>query len=116
MRPNNDAQTCTCDVLVVGGGVAGAVAARRAAESGADVILACKGRLGSVGLRGAGASCSGTTEMGTPRLPGVSETTDPQDLERLVIQAGLGVADRKLVSVLVSELPLAAEWLKAAVC
>jgi L-aspartate oxidase len=52
--------------------------------------------------------------MGTPRLPGDSETTDPQDLERLVIQAGLGVADRKLVSVLVSELPLAAEWLKAA--
>ena len=35
----------TCDVLVLGSGIAGISAALTAAESGASVILVCKGRL-----------------------------------------------------------------------
>jgi len=35
----------TCDVLVLGSGIAGISAALTAAESGASVILVCKGKL-----------------------------------------------------------------------
>ena len=39
-------QTMTCDVLVLGAGIAGCTAALRAAELGADVILVAKDGLG----------------------------------------------------------------------
>jgi succinate dehydrogenase/fumarate reductase flavoprotein subunit len=45
-----DLTTLTCDVLVIGGGFAGCFAAIRAAEAGAEVIMAVKGRAGRSGL------------------------------------------------------------------
>jgi L-aspartate oxidase len=36
----------SCDVLVIGAGIAGCTAALRAAELGADVVLAAKDALG----------------------------------------------------------------------
>ena len=38
-------KTFSCDILVVGSGIAGISAAIKAAESGASVILTCKGQL-----------------------------------------------------------------------
>ncbi|RKS73020.1 succinate dehydrogenase/fumarate reductase flavoprotein subunit [Actinomadura pelletieri DSM 43383] len=48
-EPTADATELTADVLVVGGGPAGAWAAIKAAEAGADVVLADKGYLGTSG-------------------------------------------------------------------
>ena len=66
----------TCDVLVLGSGIAGISAALTAAESGASVILVCKGRLfsgssfypgtwglGLVGPTGGYATLSGLSKL-----------------------------------------------------
>jgi len=45
-----DAATYACDVLVIGGGMAGLFAAVKAHDAGAKVIMVSKGRLGSSGL------------------------------------------------------------------
>jgi len=46
---NNKTVVKSCDILVIGGGVAGCVAAIRARKLGADVILACKATTGASG-------------------------------------------------------------------
>ena len=43
-KPMQLIKTGSCDVLVIGSGIAGISAALKAAESGCSVILACKGR------------------------------------------------------------------------
>jgi succinate dehydrogenase/fumarate reductase flavoprotein subunit len=45
-----DLETLRADVLVIGGGFAGCFAAIKAAEAGADVVMAVKGRTGRSGL------------------------------------------------------------------
>jgi succinate dehydrogenase/fumarate reductase flavoprotein subunit len=47
---HRDLKTLRADVLVIGGGFAGCFAAIRAAEAGADVVMAVKGRAGRSGL------------------------------------------------------------------
>jgi succinate dehydrogenase/fumarate reductase flavoprotein subunit len=99
-----------CDVLVVGGGVAAVSAVKHAYKKDLNVCLAVKGSFGGVGQRGAGASSCGRTESGRPRLPaisGVETTYDPDLVCHQIVQAGLGVADRRLVSVMIEDAPKA---------
>ena len=92
------------DVIVVGGGLAGVCAAERALRSGAQTALVTKGWIGGVGVRGSGASGSGTSEGGIPaffRL--LDESFDADSFQDKIINAGLGVVDRDMVSFFVDE-------------
>lgn len=81
------------DVLVLGSGIAGISAALTAAESGASVILACKGRLFS------GSSFyPGTWGLG---LVGPADEADEADLMATIEHVGCGMADAALVRTLV---------------
>ncbi|MFR2333615.1 MAG: FAD-dependent oxidoreductase, partial [Flavonifractor plautii] len=83
----------TCDVLVLGSGIAGISAALTAAESGASVILVCKGRLFS------GSSFyPGTWGLG---LVGPADEADEADLISTIEDVGCGMADDALVRALV---------------
>lgn len=84
----------TCDVLVLGSGIAGVSAALSAAEAGASVILACKGQLFS------GSSFyPGTWGLG---LIGPADPADEEDLTASIQEVGCGMADDTLVRTLVS--------------
>ncbi len=109
-------QTIKTGVLVIGGGGAAARAALEARLAGADVLLATKGRFGSIGARGAGATGSGfsaTSAFATPGWTGaLSErekriahmiAADPVSEYKNVIQAGLGMAEPALVKALISD-------------
>ena len=95
------------DVLVVGGGGAASRAALEAARTGAKVVMAVKGTFVAFGSRGAGATGSGTSHGGGFFLPPVKDKKAADEaLEadyKAIIQAGLGMADRKLVRILVQE-------------
>ena len=83
----------TCDVLVVGSGLAGCMAAIAAAEEGARVALASTGSLFS------GSSFfEGTWGLGciAPNSP-----DDEEDLVQTVLKVGCGVADEQLARTLV---------------
>lgn len=83
----------TCDVLVLGSGIAGVSAALSAAESGASVILCCKGTLFS------GSSFyPGTWGLG---LIGPADQDDEQDLAQTIRTVGCGMTDDALVTALV---------------
>lgn len=83
-----------CDVLVVGSGIAGTMAAWSAARAGARVTLACAGRLFS------GSSFyPGTWGLG---LVGPESAGDESDLVRTICDVGGGVADEGLVHSFVS--------------
>lgn len=95
------------DVLVVGGGIAGATAALSAAECGAKVALACAGPVFS------GSSFfAGTWGLGLvgPASDGV------EDFERTILEVGQGMADPALVHELVSETEPAIQWLESLGC
>lgn len=82
-----------CDVLVLGSGIAGISAALSAAETGATVILACKGKLFS------GSSFyPGTWGLG---LVGPADKSDEADLISTIEDVGCGMADDTLVRALV---------------
>ncbi|MEA1958645.1 MAG: FAD-dependent oxidoreductase [Chloroflexota bacterium] len=91
-----------CDVLVIGGGGAGASAALLAQENGANVILATKLRLGDANTVGA--------EGGT------QAATKPQDsptIHYLDAMGGGGFHNiPELVEALVKDAPLAIDWLE----
>jgi len=94
--------TIECDVLIVGGGVAAVSAAVEAQKSGASVCMAVKGTFGALGQRGAGASSCGKTFHGKPKLPGDKKAAyNPDEVRARAIAAGLGLADRKLVDILI---------------
>ena len=79
----------SCDVLVFGSGLAGISAAVAAAEAGADVALACRGRLFS------GSSFyPGTWGLG---LVGPDGADDEDDLAATIERVGCGMADPVLV-------------------
>lgn len=83
--------TCThsCDVLVLGSGIAGITAALTAAEAGRSVILACKGKLFS------GSSFyPGTWGLG---LVGPADESDEADLAATIEAVGCGMADPAMV-------------------
>jgi len=97
-----DKRTIQTDVLVIGGGAAGARAALEARLAGAQVILAVKGRFAAVGTRGAGASATALDGAGGVLFTGDANTppTAQQAFDEAT-QLGLGLADPKLVRVLV---------------
>ena len=118
------------DVLVIGGGGAGARAALEASAAGAKVILAVKGKFGITGVRGAGATgyrgngrpmhlfsgpkvvLTSRDEPGTyARVPLGLEDEEKAFFERTV-QAGLGMADRKLAGILAEGAPGAKQALE----
>jgi len=95
-----------CDVLVVGGGLAAASAAKNILGKDVKICLAVKGLFGLVGQRGSGASACGASETGTPRLKGKPGSKPELDqLYDKIIQAGLGVADRELAAVMIEDGP-----------
>lgn len=103
---NESIHSIQCDILVVGGGLAAASAVKRAIEHDVNVCMAVKGSYGSIGQRGSGASACGASESGSPRVAKMSVT--PSEIESLynrIIQAGLGLADRKLVANMVEDVP-----------
>ena len=95
----------TCDVLVIGSGIAGISAAITAAESGCSVILACKGKLFS------GSSFyPGTWGLG---LIGPAGQNDEQDLADTIQTVGCNMADPELVKVFVHEIQPAIQRLRS---
>lgn len=100
--------TVTCDVLVVGGGLAAATAIKNLLETQHDleVCMAAKGTFGLVGQRGSGASSCGASETGMPHLRDMPASSAEQDLwHNRILQAGLGLTDRNLAAVMVEEAP-----------
>ncbi len=97
--------TFTCQVLVVGAGLAGFTAAVRAAESGADVLLIDKS---------AGAFGGGNVLMasGSLRAGGKSPRTDPAELYDFVMSEGVGFPD--LVKAWSETCGRAIDWLMSA--
>jgi L-aspartate oxidase len=99
-------QAIETDVLVVGGGGAAARAALEAHNAGARVVLAVKGRFGAVGTRGSGATAGAISELGGMRpigMPNGPPASGRQEAFDDIVQAGLGVADRRLVEILTEE-------------
>lgn len=79
-----------CDVLVIGGGIAGISAAIEAASHGASVALACAGP-----LFGGSSFYPGTWGLG---LIGPESDTDEADLIASILRVGCGVADESVFS------------------
>jgi len=110
---SNEINIIACEVLVIGGGLAAAAAMKYALEKNINVCQVVKGSYGSIGRRGAGASSCGASETGKPRLTRPSVATEELDsLLQMIIQAGLGMADRKLASALVEDFPKIQRHLK----
>jgi succinate dehydrogenase/fumarate reductase flavoprotein subunit len=84
-------QTLQTDVLVVGGGAAGARAALEARLAGARVLIAVKGRFSAIGVRGAGASACGMDASGGALYdPTHLNPPPPEQVYDDIIQLGLG--------------------------
>ena len=95
----------SCDVLVLGSGLAGISAAVAAAEAGKDVVLACRGRLFS------GSSFyPGTWGLG---LIGPEGASDEDDLAATIERVGCGMADPELVRAFVGGIEPAVSRLRA---
>ncbi|MGN0071659.1 MAG: FAD-binding protein [Atopobiaceae bacterium] len=93
------------DVLVVGSGLAGTIAAVAAAEAGATVTLAA-----------AGPVFSGSTFASSTWGLGMVAPASPQDagdLADTILSVGAGCADPSLVRSFVSGMPEALSWLEA---
>ncbi|GAA0620888.1 fumarate reductase/succinate dehydrogenase flavoprotein subunit [Streptomyces crystallinus] len=84
-----DAEELTCDVLVVGGGTAGTMAALTAAERGANVLLLEKAH-----VRHSGALAMGMDGVNNAVIPGRAE---PDDYVAEITRANDGVVDQSTV-------------------
>ncbi|WP_069885508.1 fumarate reductase/succinate dehydrogenase flavoprotein subunit [Streptomyces luteocolor] len=84
-----DATELTCDVLVVGGGTAGTMAALTAAERGADVLLLEKAH-----VRHSGALAMGMDGVNNAIIPGRAE---PDDYVAEITRANDGIVDQSTV-------------------
>ncbi|MVO90732.1 fumarate reductase/succinate dehydrogenase flavoprotein subunit [Streptomyces sp. p1417] len=85
----SDATELSCDVLVVGGGTAGTMAALTAAERGADVLLLEKAH-----VRHSGALAMGMDGVNNAIIPGRAE---PDDYVAEITRANDGVVDQSTV-------------------
>lgn len=90
----------TIDVLVVGAGGAGSRAAIAAADSGASVLLVSKKEISH-----AGATSYPIAEMAGYNAGDVSVPMDVQQHYRDIIEAGQGMADEELASIVASRAP-----------
>lgn len=103
MRLKNE---ITCDVLVMGAGIAGLMAAVSAAEAGADTCIVSDAKICS------GSSFyPGTWGLG---LIGPESEADEADLKAVIQRIGENMADLELVDVLVSRIRESVEFLKQA--
>ncbi|MFF7446586.1 MULTISPECIES: fumarate reductase/succinate dehydrogenase flavoprotein subunit [unclassified Streptomyces] len=84
-----DAEELTCDVLVVGGGTAGTMAALTAAEHGARVLLLEKAH-----VRHSGALAMGMDGVNNAVIPGRAE---PDDYVAEITRANDGIVDQSTV-------------------
>ncbi|MFI5798269.1 fumarate reductase/succinate dehydrogenase flavoprotein subunit [Streptomyces sp. NPDC051677] len=84
-----DAEELTCDVLVIGGGTAGTMAALTAAERGADVLLLEKAH-----VRHSGALAMGMDGVNNAIIPGRAE---PDDYVAEITRANDGIVDQSTV-------------------
>ncbi|MFF7642060.1 fumarate reductase/succinate dehydrogenase flavoprotein subunit [Streptomyces canus] len=84
-----DAEEIRCDVLVVGGGTAGTMAALTAAEHGADVLLLEKAH-----VRHSGALAMGMDGVNNAVIPGRAE---PDDYVAEITRANDGIVDQSTV-------------------
>ncbi|MEU5767257.1 fumarate reductase/succinate dehydrogenase flavoprotein subunit [Streptomyces asoensis] len=84
-----DAEELTCDVLVIGGGTAGTMAALTAAERGAAVLLLEKAH-----VRHSGALAMGMDGVNNAVVPGRAE---PDDYVAEITRANDGVVDQSTV-------------------
>ncbi|MFG2648035.1 fumarate reductase/succinate dehydrogenase flavoprotein subunit [Streptomyces sp. NPDC048436] len=85
----SDATELSCDVLVIGGGTAGTMAALTAAESGADVLLLEKAH-----VRHSGALAMGMDGVNNAVIPGRAE---PDDYVAEITRANDGIVDQSTV-------------------
>ncbi|MER5434231.1 fumarate reductase/succinate dehydrogenase flavoprotein subunit [Streptomyces sp. NPDC002588] len=84
-----DAEELACDVLVIGGGTAGTMAALTAAEHGADVLLLEKAH-----VRHSGALAMGMDGVNNAVVPGRAE---PDDYVAEITRANDGIVDQSTV-------------------
>ncbi|MFE6161645.1 fumarate reductase/succinate dehydrogenase flavoprotein subunit [Streptomyces sp. NPDC056486] len=84
-----DAQELSCDVLVIGGGTAGTMAALTAAEQGRDVLLLEKAH-----VRHSGALAMGMDGVNNAVIPGRAE---PDDYVAEITRANDGIVDQSTV-------------------
>jgi succinate dehydrogenase/fumarate reductase flavoprotein subunit/HEAT repeat protein len=84
-----DAEELTCDVLVIGGGTAGTMAALTAAEQGASVLLLEKAH-----VRHSGALAMGMDGVNNAVIPG---RADPDDYVAEITRANDGIVDQSTV-------------------
>lgn len=91
------------DVLVIGGGVAGMVAALRAAQAGAHVTL--------VARTAPGTECNSAVSGGGLLIAGPNISVDEH--YGLTMEVGHGINQPELVAVLSREAPACREWLEA---
>ncbi|MFJ6694944.1 fumarate reductase/succinate dehydrogenase flavoprotein subunit [Streptomyces sp. NPDC091272] len=84
-----DAEELSCDVLVVGGGTAGTMAALTAAEHGANVLLLEKAH-----VRHSGALAMGMDGVNNAVIPGHAE---PDDYVAEITRANDGIVDQSTV-------------------
>ncbi|WP_371479143.1 fumarate reductase/succinate dehydrogenase flavoprotein subunit [Kitasatospora sp. NBC_00315] len=84
-----EARHLTCDVLVIGGGTAGSMAALSAAEQGADVLLLEKAH-----VRHSGALAMGMDGVNNAVVPGRAE---PDDYVAEITRANDGIVDQRTV-------------------
>ncbi|MFE0474122.1 fumarate reductase/succinate dehydrogenase flavoprotein subunit [Streptomyces sp. NPDC058947] len=84
-----DAEELTCDVLVIGGGTAGTMAALTAAEHGANVLLLEKAH-----VRHSGALAMGMDGVNNAVVPGRAE---PDDYIAEITRANDGIVDQSTV-------------------
>ncbi|MFF0010755.1 fumarate reductase/succinate dehydrogenase flavoprotein subunit [Streptomyces sp. NPDC005374] len=85
----DEAEELTCDVLVIGGGTAGTMAALTAAEHGANVILLEKAH-----VRHSGALAMGMDGVNNAVIPGRAE---PDDYVAEITRANDGIVDQSTV-------------------
>ncbi|MFW0789143.1 fumarate reductase/succinate dehydrogenase flavoprotein subunit [Gordonia sp. CPCC 205333] len=85
----DDALRLNCDVLVIGGGTAGSMAALTAAENGADVLLLDKAH-----VRHSGALAMGMDGVNNAVIPGKAT---PEDYVAEITRANDGIVDQKTV-------------------
>nr|WP_161897570.1 fumarate reductase/succinate dehydrogenase flavoprotein subunit [Gordonia spumicola] len=84
-----DAKRLDCDVLVIGGGTAGSMAALTAAENGANVLLLEKAH-----VRHSGALAMGMDGVNNAVIPGKAT---PEDYVAEITRANDGIVDQKTV-------------------